>query len=440
MVCADDDLSANYLAAIRLTCKELHAAATNEFAQRYFKDPFVMMSRKSLETLARICRHPVFGPQIRKVQLLNASIHTSWLEEIAAGLAAAVDNKQIIQAKRIGDEMRWLLALIEERNGFAQSDAPLKLLKEAFNSLEGYGHPIALVAQRLSMPYLPIGMKEVLEGTKKQAHQIFAEPDMVSTLRLMLNAASSTKCLVGRIEVGIDSVKPRPRGSEWNESEYIRQSRRPAHMHGEGFHIDIKWHTVDGRENDLAPKLLPLIIENTPRNLKCFSLCSDCDPRQFEGLLLDNVSLLGWYKALEEITLKKLCLSAPQLRDFLDAHKSSLKRLILSQLILVGDWDRLLVWISQALSLEQFKLDRSYMLEQPRWNSTRYRPHDWYITGCQFRSKEEMCQGLVVFLTQQTVIRQAEKERKRREIEQQERDRSSRRSSRLFRADGRTHC
>ncbi|KEQ60394.1 uncharacterized protein M437DRAFT_54477, partial [Aureobasidium melanogenum CBS 110374] len=71
IMCADEDLTANDLAVIRLTCRELNAVATTEFAQRYIKDPFVMMTRKSLQALVDICKHPIFGPQVRKVQLLS---------------------------------------------------------------------------------------------------------------------------------------------------------------------------------------------------------------------------------------------------------------------------------------------------------------------------------------------------------------------------------
>ncbi|KEQ78110.1 hypothetical protein M436DRAFT_36406, partial [Aureobasidium namibiae CBS 147.97] len=71
MICADNILSAKDLAAMRLTNKELHVIATKEFAQRYFRDPFVVMLKGSLETLVEICEHPVFGPHVRKIQLLN---------------------------------------------------------------------------------------------------------------------------------------------------------------------------------------------------------------------------------------------------------------------------------------------------------------------------------------------------------------------------------
>lgn len=153
------------------------------------------------------------------------------------------------------------------------------------------------------MPYQPIGLKKALDGSEKPARQIFAEPDMISTLRLLLDAASSTKCIVGRLEVGTDSVHSPPRGRGWNNIQRLRQSRRPLHMHGKGSHTDIKGHTIYDRANDLALGLLPAIIDRTPANLGCFSLCSDCSPHRVERLFSQRVSWLRWYEALKELSL-----------------------------------------------------------------------------------------------------------------------------------------
>ncbi|KAK6004983.1 hypothetical protein QM012_007762 [Aureobasidium pullulans] len=123
------------------------------------------------------------------------------------------------------------------------------------------------------------------------------------------------------------------------------------------------------------------------------------------------MSWLRWYEALEEISLDKLCLKAQQLREFLETHKPSLKRLILSQLILIGDWDQLLLWISHTLTLEQFKLDPGYRVKQPGGGYAS----DWYTTGSQFQGKLAVSQGLDLFIEQQAADRQAEEQRRMEE-------------------------
>ncbi|TIA39407.1 hypothetical protein D6C83_06389, partial [Aureobasidium pullulans] len=89
MICTDDDISAKDMCAIRITCKELHAIFEKDFAKRYFQDPFVMMTRESLQALVDICKHPVFGPHVRKVQLSNRRFNADLLTYLASKMTEA---------------------------------------------------------------------------------------------------------------------------------------------------------------------------------------------------------------------------------------------------------------------------------------------------------------------------------------------------------------
>ncbi|KAI5243127.1 hypothetical protein E4T42_07478 [Aureobasidium subglaciale] len=114
MVFADKTLSANNLAAVRVSCKELHAIATKEFAKRYFQDPFVMVTKESLEALVDICRHPVFGPQGKKVQLLNARVNKCLLSDRARDLTHGLNAGDGKKMKTAKGELQWLMDIIVE--------------------------------------------------------------------------------------------------------------------------------------------------------------------------------------------------------------------------------------------------------------------------------------------------------------------------------------
>ncbi|KEQ90465.1 hypothetical protein AUEXF2481DRAFT_568038 [Aureobasidium subglaciale EXF-2481] len=114
MVFADKTLSANNLAAVRVSCKELHAIATKEFAKRYFQDPFVMVTKESLEALVDICRHPVFGPQGKKVQLLNARVNKCLLSDRAKDLTHGLNAGDGKKMKTAKGELQWLMDIIVE--------------------------------------------------------------------------------------------------------------------------------------------------------------------------------------------------------------------------------------------------------------------------------------------------------------------------------------
>lgn len=67
---ADDAFSEERpLSKLRLICKQLRDHVSPGFARRYLSETFIMVSRYSVEALVEICRHPVFGPRVRKVRL-----------------------------------------------------------------------------------------------------------------------------------------------------------------------------------------------------------------------------------------------------------------------------------------------------------------------------------------------------------------------------------
>ncbi|KAG9700850.1 hypothetical protein KCU95_g963, partial [Aureobasidium melanogenum] len=353
-------------------------------------------------------------------------------------MVIAAENRQVTELRRMKGQMQWFMDMLEEQIDFEQSEEPLGLLKEAFHCLKRSKRSVVIAAQSLHVPYAPIGLRKAFDGCEEQPHEVLTEPDMPSVLQLLLDAASSSGCVVQRIEIGVSDASWPSSPQSWLV-ESIQQERRPSSMHAEEVHLNLQWHAISGHANKLAAQWLPLIIESTTRSLKRFSLSSDCDPDGFRGHLLDNVSFSDWYEGLEEISLARLCLREQQLHHFLKVHRTSLKRLNLTEMTIVGDWDRLISWISRNFELEQFTFERGYVPSNPGWNAKIYRARAWYTTGFQFHSKDEMSQDIELFINSQTAARQAEEKRKRKEIEQQEKDRSSRRSSRLSRTEGRKH-
>ncbi|CAD0081476.1 unnamed protein product [Aureobasidium vineae] len=55
IIFGEPSLSKKDLESLRLTCKEVHSTATREFAKRYLAEPFVVLSRDSLQSLVDIC-------------------------------------------------------------------------------------------------------------------------------------------------------------------------------------------------------------------------------------------------------------------------------------------------------------------------------------------------------------------------------------------------
>ncbi|THY81530.1 hypothetical protein D6C95_09081 [Aureobasidium pullulans] len=146
MICTDDEISAKDICAIRITCKELHAIVEKDFAKRYFKDPFVMITRESLQALVDICKHPVFGPHVRKVRLSNHRYDPYLLPNVVSGMAAATFSRRHVDVHLIRGKLQSLMDLISAQWTLTESGDALKLLTEAFETLGTTGKPIALAS------------------------------------------------------------------------------------------------------------------------------------------------------------------------------------------------------------------------------------------------------------------------------------------------------
>lgn len=139
MIFSDQSLGKKDIKSIRLTSRELYPAATREFAMRYLTEPFVTLSRYSLQSLVEICRHPIFSPNIRSVGFLATTLHTKGLAE----RASSVDHTY----RRVKD----LATSLGEISDYARICKDQVQLKDSghtglllFNALEALDHPILI--------------------------------------------------------------------------------------------------------------------------------------------------------------------------------------------------------------------------------------------------------------------------------------------------------
>ncbi|CAC9887087.1 unnamed protein product [Aureobasidium pullulans] len=217
MICTDDEISAKDMCAIRLTCKELRAIVEKDFAKRYFQDPFVMMTRESLQALVDICKHPVFGPHVRKVQLLNRLHDPHRLSVLADKMAHASCWRRLEEMAQARRQLEDFTALIDEQYGLLGSKQALKILSEAFKALGEMGNPITLASQKLALPFRPIGWTKMPDKFDcEQTPPLMAIPEVLSTTQILLDAAKAGDCTSTKLEVGVDSSVKRMHGFQQN--------------------------------------------------------------------------------------------------------------------------------------------------------------------------------------------------------------------------------
>jgi hypothetical protein len=98
MIFSNQDLNKEDIESLRLTSKELYPAATREFAMRYLAEPYVVLTRASLQSLVKICQHPLFNPHIRSIGFLTTTLSLDGLRSRASRLTSS-----IIQDHKDGD-------------------------------------------------------------------------------------------------------------------------------------------------------------------------------------------------------------------------------------------------------------------------------------------------------------------------------------------------
>ncbi|KAI4716615.1 hypothetical protein E4T48_07178 [Aureobasidium sp. EXF-10727] len=365
MICAETELSSTDLAAIRMTCKKLYAIASKEFAQRYFQDPFVMISRKSLETLVEICKHPFFGPQIREIRLLNNFFNRRASVSFAAELAYVYfkeDKEKRATAKR---RLEQVIDLVAEQYDMVESGIDLELLTKAFEALSAQGRSVAIASQSFHQSHPPLGWSEIARNFDRARISVLLwKPEVLSTTSTLLRTAQAGACTATKLAVGVNwshHVDDKPISRLGLDRSLLLNLLE--------FDFQFQWLARGNLQNNLAYKNLEILLQILPTKLKTFVMGSDAEITS--GTVADSIhwplkealrfnALADMQPdALENIHLSKIILRQNNLLPFLDTHRKTLKKLKLNTVYLEGDWDQILSYIAAKFSLEQFSLSKA---------------------------------------------------------------------------------
>ncbi|KAG9848876.1 hypothetical protein KCU98_g5404, partial [Aureobasidium melanogenum] len=417
MICADNNLALKDLAAMRLTSKELHAVATHEFAKRYFRDPFVMMSRESLQRLVEICKHPIFGPQVQKVQLLNNFFDPEALETFAAEMAWAYTRTDLTRRPAAKREMKRITDLVAEQCDVIESGAGLTLLRETFKIIGAQGRSVAIASQRFSLSHHPIGWSEVAQDFREDnIPDLLGKPEALLTTRSLLEAAQASGCDVTELVIGVDCF----RGSHHERSSRSTLDSSLLRNLLE-FNFEFQWRSSNTYHNELAQGHLAFFLRILPQSLKTLVVCSDAEGKQdvaeaysvsrsvCEVLRPDALKSMQ-PNALENIHLSKVFVRQRSLLLLLKTHSKTLKKLVLSEVYLSGDWDQVLSHIAAKFSLNHFVLQKAFKVTETQigpFHSVRAKIRHWYSRTCELKGTQGICQDLNKFVELQGAERRA---------------------------------
>lgn len=433
MICADDCLSARDLGAMRLTNKELHTITTKEFAQRFFRNPYVMMLQDSLEALVEICKHSVFGTHVRKVQLLNNFFDPDSLQSLAREIGGTYGGTDNMRLLRRSSRLQCLADLIVEQHDLVNTGTGLRLLKRAFEALGAQGRSVAIVSQKLNLSYPPLGWSNIARNFRQdQIYSLLGKPRVSSTTKILLEAAQAGACKVSKLEVELNRLHNSAR-------ELFGLGNLDRSLLLGLVEINFRYNCQVRYPYDisLADQYLVPLIRAVPPDLKTLAVSSDAiDPRIQAGSHTMYHALTPGLRpgaftamhpnALETLSLSKMSLHQDDLLQLLNAFASSVKKLDLDEIYLCGNWDHVLSHVARSFSLKHFKLRKAHnIVDDPRsrWRTFSAKVITWYPRDCEFLDEHNMRQNFAVFLETE---RQAKEAKQRRPVRKEDLRRSAR--------------
>ncbi|KAH0371333.1 hypothetical protein KCU65_g2049, partial [Aureobasidium melanogenum] len=200
-ICRDPGFRKAELIALRLTSKSqgIHLSASKEFARRYFKNINLIYTRYSLQAFVEICKHPVYGSAVRKVQLSYARfVPDRFEEESKSWFKYNLFRRQSQGRHEFLDHVRLLINRCDEEESLTKSGDAEDLLAAAFAALSQWRHPLEIVVSSYEAYALGQGRTYTLDDLSESAHW---ECDILGTVNLLYHAAIREACVVKVLQV-----------------------------------------------------------------------------------------------------------------------------------------------------------------------------------------------------------------------------------------------
>lgn len=335
-----------WLRAARLSCKQLYTPATVGFGRRFFTIPFVMVNGYSLQAVADVCAHPVFGPRVRGISF-DAYRLDEWNPAfIYKKVTDSVLARDIDQIKAQGDKLQGYLDAYSEEFNMEVSGRAEDLLVKAFESIKQHDKPVS-IALMATPDEIPIGY------TRRSDNGVW-NYQMKKTFRMLLSAVQRSQCRINKFTCQIPEIsRLQSRTTTLKIAEIAASIGIFAELEYVQFEV---YHYVDSFTAGLcgvlesAVKLCDLEFSTSPvYNKEIYRAKKSC---QTTDTILRSVCS----GTLRRVYLRSLVFKPELLKTFLTKHHCTLKEVLFDAVTLVGTWNDVLEWIRDNLSLQMLSL------------------------------------------------------------------------------------
>ncbi|THW14618.1 hypothetical protein D6D23_09310 [Aureobasidium pullulans] len=395
------------LSRLRSTCKQLCNQVSPEFAKRYISEPFIMMSRYSLQTLISICEHTIFGPYVRKVRLqafpqfVRQARNTNRFLKTVASHLRYYPNLLRLNPQVHAD----IKSIVEDDALLRSSGEAIELLSTAFRSLATYQTPIVLVSETYGVSEKAEAQEQALSPPIGHNARIMDplfeirsrtgddNADCTPALLYLIRAASKTGCNVTGMNIhhcdaiGLGSFSGLPLSSD--EAELLCGIRNTS------ITIDGAYHnpeTVGCLKHFLAH------VKNITQ-LRFHTFCH-VQHRDFQCVHLGHLLRPTYLPKLQSLKLDGFVTSSKDLKGFLARHKGTLQSIDITNIMIFDDWAKdgplreLFAWVRDELTLKRVLIGGIYAVLEEEvlrcWTSRV----PWHVENLELEGESEIQSGL----------------------------------------------
>ncbi|KAH0168154.1 hypothetical protein KCU67_g3593, partial [Aureobasidium melanogenum] len=352
-----------WLRAVRLTCKQLNVPATVEFGKRFLVSVPVMVSRFSLGTLLDICRHPLIGPQVDEVSLYGKRYCATSIPLLDEWLGDHLDKRNLRGFRET--KRRWDSALefLDEELEIEQYQGAFRHLVNALQTLQSYGKLVTL-AVTTDESVKPIGHLQVTELLSQGTFSNAIDHDCIrSSLRLLLVAAARSNCHVGRIRITADEYTDHEERHSRTSDPVVEESVAKLQSRVKVVHIDLHREKVTFELRDVVSIVLERMESLVELHIRT---ADDVDLTYRDRIMPDFNRMLRSIasRCLRIIKLEDTLCSQKAILFLLKRNRETLRELNLSDVLLQGSWEEVMMWVRDHCSLTFLSASRLVELDE----------------------------------------------------------------------------
>jgi len=390
----------SWLQAVRLTCKQLYAPATEELAKRFFKSPAVMASRRSLQRLAALCKHDLIGPYIQEIIFYPCRSDTKFFGEIQSDLGRGTVTRDLVVVAKVKRYTQWYLRRLEDEIRLRDSGDAKAFLEQAFSALRAYRKPIKLVAtSRMSLDVISThhewgDSRPGMEELRSFSETAFAPGGGLEFISTIFEAAIATDSQIHTLGTKMDTPRYSLRRIRSSEDTSLSWQSAQAAARLERLEVDLGGSELEGTiENILvaivvnARELKRVVFFSSPQYVKR-TWSSACYMFRLVRVLES--------RALRQIWLREVVILPKHFVAMLRKHKDTLEELTIFGVLLLGSWNEVLTRIRDDLRLNSLVMVNLFAANECEFRNVQGNPriNNLLEGGIEMRGNDKVTAGI----------------------------------------------